>query len=59
MDEERNIYWRKGKQVLEGTQVKVQGAWLRRPDFELIRICKDPEEAEKMVKELNRYKQEA
>ena len=54
MREERNIYWRSGKQVWEGTQVKVQGEWLRMPDFKLIRTCKDPEEAELMTRELNR-----
>ena len=51
--EERSIYWRLGKQVWEGKQVKVNG-WWRMPDFKLIRICKDPEEAEAMVMELNR-----
>ena len=51
---ERTIYWRHGRQVWEGTQIKVQGKWLRMPDFKFIRACKDPEEAEAMVKELNR-----
>ena len=52
---ERKIYWRSGRQVWEGTQVKVKGEWLRMPDFKLIRTCKDPEEAEEMTRELNRF----
>lgn len=54
MNEERIIYWRVGREIYEGTQVFCQEGWLRRPDFELIRICKDFEEAEAMLKELDR-----
>jgi len=53
---ERTIYWRVGKAVWEGKQVKVNG-WWRRPEFKFIRACKDPEEAEAMVKELNRFEE--
>ena len=58
MDEERIIYRRVGKEIWQGTQVfwSCQEGWLRRPDFELIRICESPEEAEMMLKELNRTK---
>jgi len=58
MREERKMYWRSGKQVWEGTQVKVEGEWLRMPDFKLIRICKNPDEAESMVGELMRWRDE-
>lgn len=44
-----------GKEIWQGTQVKVKNGWWHRPDFELIRACKDFEEAEAMLKELNRY----
>jgi len=61
MNEERIIYWRVGKEIYEGTEVKVTEAitsgknhWWRRPDFELLRDCKDLEEAEMMLKELNK-----
>jgi len=54
MKEERLFYRTFGREVFEGTQVKVQGKWLRMPDFKFIRACEDPEEAELMVKELNR-----
>lgn len=53
MNEERIIYRRIGKEIYEGTEVKVNG-WWHRPDFELIRICKDVEEAEAMFKELRK-----
>jgi len=54
MKEERLFYRAFGRKVFEGTQVKVQDIWLRKPDFKLIRTCKNPEEAEEMAKELNR-----
>lgn len=52
--EERIIYRQTGREIWQGTQVKTKEGWERRPDFELIRICKDFEEAEAMVNELNR-----
>ncbi len=57
MKEERLFYRAFGREVFEGTRVKFQGKWLRMPDFKLIRVCKDPEEAELMVQELNRFKE--
>ncbi len=51
---ERIFYRRVGKEIWQGTQVKVKNGWWHRPDFELIRACKDFEEAEAMLKELNR-----
>ncbi len=63
MNEERIIYWRVGREIWQGTEVKVteaiingKNSWWRRPDFELIRICKDEDEAEAMLIELNRTK---
>lgn len=58
MREERLFYRRFGREVFEGTQVKVEGEWLRMPDFKFLRICKDPEEAELMVRELMRWRDE-
>ncbi len=58
MNEERIIYRKFGKEIYEGTQVKIQGVWWRRPDFELLRVCKDEEEAEAMLRELRRYSNE-
>ena len=50
------IYYRiVGLEIWCGTQVKVKNGWWHKPDFELFRTCKDSEEAEAMLKELNKY----
>ncbi len=54
MDKERIFYRRVGKEIWQGTQVKIKNCWWHRPDFKLFRVCKDYEEAEAMLKELNR-----
>jgi len=54
MNEERIMYRVVGREIWQGTQVKVKNGWWHKPDFELLRVCKDAEEAEAMLKELKR-----
>ena len=58
MDKERTFCRRVGKEIWQGTQVKVKNGWWHKPDFELLRVCKDVEEAEAMLRELNKYSEQ-